>query len=70
MISINITHKQWNNLAFFRDDNDSDVMHIRNSRDMKQHIKDTYHGEYIQDVGFGTVWFEHEHHLTWFLLNV
>jgi hypothetical protein len=70
MVSINITHNQWNKLAVYRDESESSIMNMRSSREMKQYIKDAYHGEYSQLRGFGTITFEHEHHLTWFLLNI
>jgi hypothetical protein len=70
MVSINITHNQWNKLVFYYDESDSSIQAIRSSREMKQYIKDTYHGDYDQLTGFGTITFEHEHHLTWFLLNI
>ncbi len=62
MINYNLNSDQWHKLAFY-----SDVPSISK---MKQYIKDTYHGEFNQKRGYGTVSFEHEHHLTWFLLKI
>lgn len=63
-ISIKLSGHQWRKLAYYPDER------IRTTREMKQYIKDTYHGTLVQGVGIGSITFEHEYHLTWFLLNV
>jgi hypothetical protein len=65
MINYNLNRDQWHKLAFY-----GDVRDVHSISKMKQYIKDTYHGEFNQKRGYGTVSFEHEHQLTWFLLNI
>ena len=67
-ITSKLTQKQWVRLAFFIDSDGSSKS--RSSLEMKEYIKEKYNGIYNQSVVWGTITFEKEEHLTWFLLSI
>lgn len=67
-ITTKLTQMQWVRLAFFIDSDGSSKS--RSSLEMKAYIKERYKGVYDQSVVWGTITFEKEEHLTWFLLSI